>query len=62
MNSTVLLIFGAVLIVTGIDMVYLVNSATGSITIDCSNPVYPKNLTRTIEIMKYCTGGEKETP
>ena len=31
-------------------------------TIDCSHPVYPTNLTRTLEIMKYCTGGEKEVP
>lgn len=30
--------------------------------IDCSNISYSKNITETISIMKYCTGGEKEVP
>jgi glucose uptake protein GlcU len=29
-------------------------------TIDCSNVRYSTNLTKTLLIMKYCTGGEKE--
>ncbi len=28
--------------------------------IDCSNVIYPANITRTVAIMKFCTGGEKE--
>lgn len=28
--------------------------------IDCSDVSYPKDIKTTVEIMKFCTGGEKE--
>jgi hypothetical protein len=51
----ILLIVGIILVLIG--FVYLVGGSPP----DCSHPVYTANYTRNLEIMKYCTGGEKET-
>jgi hypothetical protein len=52
-----IVILGACLIVVG--LVVLVGGSPPDW--NCSHPVYTANYTRNLEIMKYCTGGEKET-
>jgi hypothetical protein len=54
----ILLIVGIILVLIGI--IYLVGGSTDEKAIDCSHVVYTANYTRNLEIMKYCTGGEKE--
>lgn len=53
-----LVLIGVVLVLIG--LVALVGGAFERP--DCSHPVYTANATRNIEIMKFCTGAEKETP
>lgn len=70
MKYEIALIVGFILVLIG--LVYLVSSspnATNSTSEmmlgdnwDCGLISYPTNVTKTLEIMKYCTGGEKETP
>jgi hypothetical protein len=54
----VLVLIGVALVVIG--LVALVGGSFERPDWDCSHPVYTANYTRNLEIMKYCTGGEKE--